>query len=137
MIDQQTHHIPILLHPIADFLVEGLALLPEDAAPGLILDCTLGGGGHASAILEKMKANPKCGKHRVLGIDRDPDAIARDQVRFADEIKNGKLEVAHAAFSEALAAVKGQPIYGILADLGISSDQTSGATRHANEYYSR
>jgi 16S rRNA (cytosine1402-N4)-methyltransferase len=118
-----------MLEPIADFLVEGLRALPSNAAPGLILDCTLGGGGHASRILEKMSSDSAILQHRVLGIDRDPDAIARNQKRFADELKNGRLEMVHASFSEAIAAVAGRPIYGILADLGISSDQIDSESR--------
>jgi 16S rRNA (cytosine1402-N4)-methyltransferase len=118
-----------MLEPIADFLVEGLRALPSNAAPGLILDCTLGGGGHASRILEKMSADPATLQHRVLGIDRDPDAIARNQNRFAGELKSGRLEMVHASFSEAIAAVGGRPIYGILADLGISSDQIDSESR--------
>ena len=129
MIDQPTHHIPILLDPIADFLVEGLCALPENAAPGLILDCTLGGGGHTSRIIEKMQPHPGTLKHRVLGVDRDPDAIERNRVRFAKEIAENRLEMVHASFSESIAAVAGRPIYGILADLGISSDQIDSETR--------
>jgi 16S rRNA (cytosine1402-N4)-methyltransferase len=129
MIDQPTHHIPILLEPIADFLVEGLRSLPDNAAPGLILDCTLGGGGHASRILEKMNAHPELMKHRVLGVDRDPDAIVRNQLKFQKDLAQGRLEMVHASFSESLAAVNNRPIYGILADLGISSDQIDSEIR--------
>ena len=124
-----THHVPILLEPITDFLFEGLRSLPENAAPGLILDCTLGGGGHTARLLEKMKSDPQMRKHRVLGVDRDPDAIARDQIRFATDLTEGRLEIAHASFSESLNAVAGRPIYGLLADLGISSDQIDSETR--------
>ncbi len=124
-----THHVPILLEPITDFLVEGLRSLPENAPSGLILDCTLGGGGHTARLLEKMAADPKLLKHRVLGVDRDPDAIKRDKVRFASDLDAGRLEIAHASFSESLSAVAGRPIYGLLADLGISSDQIDSETR--------
>ena len=129
MIDQETHHIPILLEPIADFLVEGLRALPKNAAPGLILDCTLGGGGHTARILEKMREFRPEIKHRILGIDRDLDAITRNQTRFAKEISEGELILAHASFSESLAFILKEPIYGILADLGISSDQIDSETR--------
>ena len=118
-----------MLEPIADFLVEGLRALPSNAAPGLILDCTMGGGGHTARILEKMHAFPEILKHRVLGVDRDPDAISRNEKRFANELKNGHLEMVHASFSESIAAIAGRPIYGILADLGISSDQIDSESR--------
>jgi len=124
-----SHHIPILLDPIADFLVDGLAQLPSDAAPGIVIDCTLGGGGHTSRILEKMRANPALMHHKILGGDRDPDAIARNQRKFEAEIRNGEMEIVHSSFSDALKAVNGRPIYGILADLGISSDQIDSQTR--------
>jgi 16S rRNA (cytosine1402-N4)-methyltransferase len=124
-----THHIPILLEPIANFLVEGLKKLPESAPKGVILDCTLGGGGHTAHVLEKMKADPSLLKHCVVGVDRDPDAIARDRVRFAEDLASGRIEIVHASFSEALSAVGDRPIYGLMADLGISSDQIDSETR--------
>ena len=124
-----SHHVPILLEPITDFLVEGLRSLPETAAPGLILDCTLGGGGHTSRLLEKMALHPELKKHRVLGIDRDPDAIGRNQTRFKADLEAERLEVTHSSFSESLLAVNGRPIYGLMADLGISSDQIDSETR--------
>jgi 16S rRNA (cytosine1402-N4)-methyltransferase len=124
-----SHHIPILLDPIADFLVEGLAQLPADAPAGLIIDCTLGGGGHTSRILEKMRQNPALTRHKIIGVDRDPDAIARNQHKFAAELERGEMEIVHSSFSNALSAVNQRPIYGILADLGISSDQIDSKTR--------
>jgi 16S rRNA (cytosine1402-N4)-methyltransferase len=124
-----SHHVPILLQPITDFLIEGLKNLPDTAVPGVILDCTLGGGGHASAILTEMQKDPRLMKHCVLGVDRDPDAIARDQVKFSAELSRGSLEIAHGSFSDALKFVAGRPIYGLLADLGISSDQIDSQTR--------
>jgi 16S rRNA (cytosine1402-N4)-methyltransferase len=124
-----THHIPILLEPIAKFLVEGLQKLPESAPKGVILDCTLGGGGHTAHLLDKIKADPSLLKHCVVGIDRDPDAISRDRVRFASDLESGRIEIVHASFSQALAAVGDRPIYGLMADLGISSDQIDSETR--------
>lgn len=124
-----SHHIPILLDQIADFLVDGLAQLPSDSAPGVLIDCTLGGGGHTSRILEKMRANPTLTHHKILGVDRDPDAIVRNERKFEAEIRNGEMEIVHSSFSNALKAVNGRPIYGILADLGISSDQIDSQTR--------
>jgi 16S rRNA (cytosine1402-N4)-methyltransferase len=85
-----SHHIPILLQPISDFLVTGLRNLPEHAPPGVILDCTLGGGGHTARILEKMKEESALLKHCVLGLDQDPDAIARNRIKFEKEIQSKK-----------------------------------------------
>jgi 16S rRNA (cytosine1402-N4)-methyltransferase len=124
-----TRHIPILLESITDFLLEGLLALPETVTPGVIVDCTLGGGGHSSNLIEKIKKHPQLMKHRVLGVDRDPDAIARNEVRFKESIDQGLLEMHHCSFSESLSAVGDRPIYGLLADLGISSDQIDSDTR--------
>ena len=124
-----THHIPILLEPITDFLLDGLKKLPESAPPGLILDCTLGGGGHTSRLIEKMKAHPETLKHCVLGLDQDPEAIARNEKRFESEIKDGLLQIKHSPFSRALKQVGDRPIYGLMADLGISSDQIDSEQR--------
>jgi len=68
-------------------------------------------------------------KHCVLGIDRDPDAIARNCIKFEKEIQSKNMEVVHSSFSEALKHVAGRPVYGLLADLGISSDQIDSETR--------
>ena len=124
-----SHHIPILLEPIAEFLTAGLKNLPETANPGVILDCTLGGGGHAARILELMTTSSPLLKHRMVGIDRDPDAIARDRQRFEKELIEGRIEIVHASFSQAMKAVGNRPIYGLMADLGISSDQIDSETR--------
>jgi 16S rRNA (cytosine1402-N4)-methyltransferase len=124
-----TRHIPILLETITDFLLDGLLKLPDSATPGVILDCTLGGGGHSSNLLDKMAAHPKLSAHRLLGIDRDPDAIARNQTKFSSALSNGRMEIHHCSFSESLRAVNGRPVYGVLADLGISSDQIDSESR--------
>jgi len=129
MLTKTSRHIPILLEPISDFLVEGLRNLPESAPKGVILDCTLGGGGHSASILAKMKAHPTLLKHCVMGLDRDPEAVARNRAKFSEEISKGQVEVVYSAFSDALKAVGDRPIYGLLADLGVSSDQIDSETR--------
>ena len=137
MLDSTTHHIPILLEPISNFLVEGIQRLSETAPSGVILDCTLGGGGHSASFLHKLylkKGDNPEGltqrvKHQLIGIDRDLEAISRNKERFKTEIADGKIDVVHASFSQALSAVGNRPIYGLLADLGISSDQIDSQTR--------
>ncbi len=124
-----SHHIPILLDPIVDFLIAGMENLPADAPAGVIVDCTLGGGGHTARILEKLQSKPNLLKHCVLGLDQDPDAIARNHQKFAKEIESKLLEVHHSSFSDALKHVAGRPIYALMADLGISSDQIDSETR--------
>lgn len=134
MLHSSTHHIPILLDPIVEFIAEGFLKLPANSAPGVFIDCTFGGGGHTARFLEKFftenhQDTDSSTPHRALGIDRDPDAITRAQNRFAQDLSNGRLELIHAPFSEALNAAAGRPIYGLLADLGISSDQIDSETR--------
>ena len=126
---ENTCHVPILLEPIASFLTEGVRTLPATAEDGVILDCTLGGGGHTARILELLEAHPPAAKIRVLGVDRDLDAISRDRVRFQKELDSGRLEIHHGSFSEAAHFVGNRPVYGILADLGISSDQIDSESR--------
>ncbi len=86
---------------------------------GCYVDGTLGGGGHTQALLE---ASAPSG--RVLGLDRDPDALARTRERLADF--GGRLETVHANFADMgeVAEARGfGAVDGILLDLGVSSDQ--------------
>jgi 16S rRNA (cytosine1402-N4)-methyltransferase len=103
-------HEPVLLKEIVDFL------RPERG--GAFVDCTLGLGGHAEAIL---KASPEA---RVIGIDRDRDALAIAQKRLA--IFDKRFQTVHANFDEinhVLAQFDTTDVQGVLADLGVSSLQ--------------
>ncbi|HMG25352.1 MAG TPA: 16S rRNA (cytosine(1402)-N(4))-methyltransferase RsmH [Acidimicrobiia bacterium] len=86
--------------------------------PGLIVDATVGGGGHARLVLEARD------DVRVLGIDRDPDAVAaaRDALvgfgRRARVVRGGFEDLAEIVSTEG----EGN-IVGILFDLGVSSPQ--------------
>jgi 16S rRNA (cytosine1402-N4)-methyltransferase len=97
------------------------ALAP--AAGELHVDCTLGGGGHAEALLRAADC-------RVVGIDRDPVAIAAARDRLAPF---GQRFVAiRAPFSrvgEALAEIGVSTVDGLLADLGVSSPQLDTPAR--------
>jgi 16S rRNA (cytosine1402-N4)-methyltransferase len=93
-------------------------LLPKQH--DLIVDATLGGGGHARAILETSKTA------NLIGIDQDDEAIAaaRENLKeFGDRITFVKSN-----FSDIKSIASGQKISGILFDLGVSSHQidTSG-----------
>lgn len=101
-------HEPALLKEVIELLQ------PE---PGeVVIDCTLGGGGHAAALLERIQP-----QGMLLAIDRDPDAVARGKARFGDRarIRQGDfadlLEIARDAGIERADAV--------LFDLGVSSQQ--------------
>lgn len=92
------------------------ALEPERG--GWFVDATVGGGGHAEALLE---AGPDV---RLIAIDRDSRALARSQERLARF--GDRVQFIHAPFS-ALEGVLPEEargrVAGILADFGVSSDQ--------------
>jgi 16S rRNA (cytosine1402-N4)-methyltransferase len=124
-----TIHVPILLQPIVDALVEPLRALPADAPAHWIVDCTLGGGGHTAGFLAALAADPQLARHRVLAVDQDTGAVERARQRFAAEIAAGRLELRHARFGGIAQAVAERPTLGLLADLGFSSDQLGDAAR--------
>jgi 16S rRNA (cytosine1402-N4)-methyltransferase len=92
------------------------ALSPRDNE--VYVDCTLGGGGHAEAILA---AAPGC---RVIGIDRDPDALAAAAERLAPY--RDRIQLLHGSFGEVadlLVQTGIKQVDGLIADLGVSSWQ--------------
>jgi len=106
-------HQPVLL-------AEVLAHLR--VAPGArVLDCTLGMGGHAEAILEAGAS--------VLGIDRDPRARALASARLARF--GGRFTVSGGTYAETVerCAGDGERFAGVLADLGVSSLQLDDPAR--------
>jgi len=103
-------------------LVEEVVSLFRQMA-GLVVDATLGGGGHSRALL---RSNPEL---RVLGIDRDPDAMSRVRVGHVDP----RLHLVAANFGDlekilAREAPDGD-LAGALFDLGVSSHQLDVAGR--------
>ena len=90
----------------------------------LVLDGTLGGGGHSAALLD-------VGVSRVVGLDRDPDALAAANIRLSVAAAAGRF----AAYQGNYASVDRVPeltdlrFNGILLDLGISSHQIDDASR--------
>jgi len=112
-----TRHAPVLLAEV----LAALAPRPK----GRYLDGTLGGGGHAEAILAASAPDG-----RLLGLDRDPAALDRARARLAPF--GARAVCVHARFGAlgAVAAAHGfSPLDGVLLDLGISSDQLDDPTR--------
>lgn len=109
------NHISVLLHETVDSL--------NVKTDGVYVDCTLGGAGHTSLILSKLGANG-----RVIGIDRDDDALRN----AADKIKDDRLITVKDNFEnikEAVLSAGFEKVDGILMDLGVSSHQLDVAER--------
>jgi 16S rRNA (cytosine1402-N4)-methyltransferase len=110
-------HVPVLLGPV----LEGLDIKKD----GCYVDGTFGRGGHSGEILKRLDTNG-----RLIGIDRDPDAIASapqaliDDPRF--ELVRG--EIAQLTTILAERKLSGE-VDGLLFDLGVSSPQLDEAHR--------
>ena len=97
-------------------VAETLSLLAPSRG-GLFVDCTVGLGGHARALLEG-------GASRLLGLDRDPDALALAAVALAPW--TDRVELVHSDYRQLDRVLEARGLSGadgILADLGVSSMQ--------------
>ena len=102
-------HVPVMTAEALQFL------RPERG--GLFVDCTVGLGGHSRALLE-------AGATRVIGFDRDADALAHARAALAPW--QDRVELVHADYRSLDAVLDARrigPIDGALADLGVSSLQ--------------
>jgi 16S rRNA (cytosine1402-N4)-methyltransferase len=112
-----TEHSTVLLKEAVD----GVAI----DADGLYIDGTFGRGGHTAELLSRLSE-----KGSIIAIDKDLDAIAAGQARFA---KEDRLTLVHASFAELAEIVKQAgkhgEVAGILLDLGVSSPQLDVAER--------
>ncbi|HMM35823.1 MAG TPA: 16S rRNA (cytosine(1402)-N(4))-methyltransferase RsmH [Thermoanaerobaculia bacterium] len=109
-------HVPVLLREVL------AALRPERG--GVLVDATLGLGGHAEALLD---ASPSV---RLVGIDRDPEALALARARlarFGDRFV--AVEGRHEELALHLDRLDLPQVDGVLADLGVSSMQLDRAER--------
>lgn len=109
-------HTPVLLEEV----IEGLNIRRN----GIYIDGTIGGGGHSEEII----------KHgaRVLGIEKDKDAILHLKKKFESEISQGVLILVRGSYSEMDKIAlenKISEVDGILLDLGLSSYQLDHASR--------
>jgi len=120
MNDASTQHISVMLDRCIE-LLSPTVLLNEKP---VIVDCTLGLGGHTEALLEKFPALT------VIGIDRDQIALERASARlarFGDRFKS-----AHAIFDQidnVVASHGFREVNGVLFDLGVSSIQLDEVDR--------
>jgi 16S rRNA (cytosine1402-N4)-methyltransferase len=116
---EDVDHVPVLLEETLDYLA------PERG--GLYVDCTVGLGGHAAALLDRAA------RARLVGIDRDPEALAvagGRLARFGDRVRLVEADFQRLGEALAAAGIGGQvrPA-GVLADLGLSSLQLERAAR--------
>jgi 16S rRNA (cytosine1402-N4)-methyltransferase len=110
-------HVPVLY----DAVLTHLALGPGDD----VIDGTLGGGGHAAGLLQAIAPDG-----RLLGLDRDPEALARARERLAPFW--GRAVLVHSSFRDLECVAYRHhflPADGVLLDLGLSSYQLSAPER--------
>jgi 16S rRNA (cytosine1402-N4)-methyltransferase len=110
-------HIPVLL----DETVTALNIKPD----GLYIDGTFGRGGHARAILGELSS-----KGRVLGLDKDPEALEEGQDLAAKDVRFTIEQCSFAKLSDTVKTRFWQgKVDGILLDIGVSSPQLDIAER--------
>lgn len=112
-------HVPVLEGRITELLAPAL-----DRPGSTLLDCTLGLGGHAEALLRA------CPNLHLIGLDRDPQALARASERlapFAD--RTTFVEAVYDELPEVLARLGRPRVQGVLMDLGLSSLQIDRTER--------
>ncbi|HEX7828423.1 MAG TPA: 16S rRNA (cytosine(1402)-N(4))-methyltransferase RsmH [Thermoanaerobaculia bacterium] len=110
-------HEPVLLNEILEHLVPA-------RRDGVLVDATIGLGGHAEALLER---HPEV---RLLGIDRDPEALERSRQRlsrFGNRVTLARGR--HESLIDILKQSNIERVSGLLADLGVSSMQLDDAER--------
>ena len=106
-------HEPVMLGRVVELLSPALT------SPGAVyVDCTLGLGGHARAVLEVAPSA------RLIGIDRDPDALAVARERLGPLTERATLvKAVYDELPEVLADLGVGGVHAVLADLGLSSLQ--------------
>ncbi|WP_419839024.1 16S rRNA (cytosine(1402)-N(4))-methyltransferase RsmH [Candidatus Poriferisodalis sp.] len=118
----RSFHEPVMIDEITELFapVEG----------GLFVDATLGGGGHAEALLDQHP------ERRLLGIDRDPEAIAAAQERLA--AYGDRVTFCCERFDrlgELVDAAPTGPLMGVLFDFGVSSHHLDSRERGFSHRY--
>ncbi len=108
---QEIPHIPVLYREVAETF--------QDLGNGIVIDCTMGYGGHSSLILESNQ------NIKLIAIDQDQTAIDFSSKRLAKfgervSIRKGRFS---SVIKEILSEVNAADIKGILADIGVSSLQ--------------
>jgi len=108
------YHAPVLAAETLEFL----------GSATRVLDCTLGGGGHSRALLE-------AGVQMVVGVDRDPEALAASAEHLEPFAGAGRFSAIQSNYADIVSdrALSGMTFDGVLLDLGISSHQVDAEPR--------
>ncbi|ATG55325.1 16S rRNA (cytosine(1402)-N(4))-methyltransferase [Brachybacterium ginsengisoli] len=117
----EDRHVPVLLNTSVELLVPALQ------QPGAVhIDATLGMGGHAAAVLRAAPAA------HLVGIDRDPQALALARERLDRDGVGERATLVHATYDQIPEVLEdlGLPgAHGVMMDLGLSSFQIDTADR--------
>jgi 16S rRNA (cytosine1402-N4)-methyltransferase len=115
--NDETFHRPVMVDEVVDWL--------DCRAGGRYVDGTVGGGGHAAAILEASAPEGE-----LLGIDRDPEAISASESRLGKYGDRVTLVRGNYADASEICAERGfEPVDGLLVDAGVSSHQVDSPER--------
>lgn len=107
------YHLPVFLERSLEYLIH--------KPNGTYADGTLGGGGHAQAILDRLNSGGN-----LLAFDKDPDAIDYCRRKFENELNKSapRIKLINECYSEACTVAKSEGyLDGLLLDLGVSSRQ--------------
>lgn len=111
-------HVPVLLERVLELFA------PSVGESAVVVDATLGLGGHTEALLRRFP------ELRVLAIDRDPDAVAASRQRlapFAERVT--VVRAVYDALADAISSAGLDRVQGVLFDLGVSSMQLDRTDR--------
>jgi 16S rRNA (cytosine1402-N4)-methyltransferase len=112
-------HVPVMVDRVVELLAPAL-----DRAGTVVVDATLGVGGHAEALLLRCPAT------RLVGLDRDPAALASSRERLARF--GDRVQTVHAVYDglpDVLTRLTLREVDGVLFDLGVSSMQLDEVER--------
>lgn len=117
-----TRHVPVALARVLELLAP--VLDPDEAVDPVLVDATTGLGGHTAAVLARFP------RARVVGLDRDPHAVAAASARLAEF--GPRAQVHHARYdqmADVLDHVGIDKVDAVLFDLGVSSMQIDETAR--------
>jgi 16S rRNA (cytosine1402-N4)-methyltransferase len=123
----QAHgHIPVLADRCVELLTPALTRLNADGEGAVLIDATLGAGGHAERFLTELPGL------RLIGLDRDPDALwiaAERLAQFGDRVMLVRTRYDGIQGVLAETGYRTSQVHGILFDLGVSSMQLDRTAR--------